>query len=370
MRSVRSIPKRIAASADTSGGAIVLWRPLARILLVCAFVLLWAQADFAMPLAAYHERVKKAISSLDFLHEVDESQPAARGGDFASTQLQAAREAVPRRETVEWNASTINVDNSWFADELARFEKLPASDPERIPTLDRILERLQAIAERLEEIDKATSGSPGKSEMNQRLAAILQRTEYIKPVKQQSAIARWFQRINKWIESLFPKQREINPNRVRTVSRLSEIFVILIALAAIAYAVRMFAPHLIRNRNAKKKAKAQARVVLGEQLSPDQSATDLLAEAEALARAGDLRGAIRRGYIALLLELADRKIISLAQYKTNRDYLRSVRDVQRLYPNMKVLTNNFEEHWYGLAAANESDWVAFRAGYHETLRST
>src|SRR5258708_15841261 len=126
----------------------------------------------------------------------------------------------------------------------------------------------------------------------------------------------------------------------------------------------------MRYRSARKKIKAEARVVLGERLEPDQSASDLLAEAEALARAGDLRGSIRRGYIARLVELADRKIISLAQYKTNRDYLRSVRELHRLYPNMKALTNNFEQHWYGSVAAQEDDWAAFRAGYKEAIAST
>ena len=83
---------------------------------------------------------------------------------------------------------------------------------------------------------------------------------------------------------------------------------------------------------------------------------------------GDLRAAIRKGYIALLVELGDRKIISLAQHKTNRDYLRSVREIESLHGNMVKLTSSFEQHWYGLAQAREDDWLAFRARYREALR--
>ena len=72
----------------------------------------------------------------------------------------------------------------------------------------------------------------------------------------------------------------------------------------------------------------------------------------------------------MLVELGDRKIISLAQHKTNRDYLRAVRSIEPLHRNMEKLTNNFELHCYGLAPASENEWLAFRNGYKEALSST
>ena len=62
-------------------------------------------------------------------------------------------------------------------------------------------------------------------------------------------------------------------------------------------------------------------------------------EAETLARQGEIRAAIRKAYIALLVELGDRKIISLAQHKTNRDYLRAVINNPSLYGNMDSYSN-------------------------------
>jgi hypothetical protein len=109
--------------------------------------------------------------------------------------------------------------------------------------------------------------------------------------------------------------------------------------------------------------------VLGELLEPDQTAADLLAQAEALAKQGDLRAAIRKAYIALLCELGDRKIISLGQSKTNRDYLHAVRDKASLYASMRKLTNTFELHWYGFAPAAEADWTEFKKGYRLIIRN-
>jgi hypothetical protein len=54
-----------------------------------------------------------------------------------------------------------------------------------------------------------------------------------------------------------------------------------------------------------RKKQREARIVLGERLEPDQTAADLLAQAEA-GSSRQLRAAIRKAYIALLCELGDR----------------------------------------------------------------
>ncbi|MCA1638274.1 MAG: DUF4129 domain-containing protein [Acidobacteria bacterium] len=82
---------------------------------------------------------------------------------------------------------------------------------------------------------------------------------------------------------------------------------------------------------------------------------------------GNLRGAIRKGYIALLCELGDRKIIGLSRHKTNRDYLRDVSKRRELYENMNGLTNNFERHWYGFDVTQEKDWEEFRNRYKQII---
>ena len=320
---------------------------------------------FGITSSQYHERLKTALRSLQAVHaNADQlsSEDAAK--------LHSAREALPRNEVVEWLGTRYLIDNGWLDDQLKDVERSDTTAAARFASLKRVTERLEALDARLNEVEAAASESAGKAEARDRLAAILQRTEYAKAVKEETAISRILRWLSKLIDRLFPSRKSISPSRATMLSRFAQIFVVIIALAAIGYSLWMFAPRLLQRRRSKKPAKQTARVVLGERLEPEQSAADLLAEAEGLARAGDLRGAIRRGYIALLVELADRKLISLAQYKTNRDYLRAVRSSAPLHRQMESLTNNFEMHWYGLVPAQESDWTAFRAGYKEAVTST
>jgi hypothetical protein len=172
----------------------------------------------------------------------------------------------------------------------------------------------------------------------------------------------------KWLQQFIPKPKPLAPGNAGWISQLAQFLVVLLALAVLAYVIKTFAPRIFRNRPAKKKSKAKPRIVLGETLAPDESAGDLLASAEALARRGELRAAIRKAYIALLVELGDRKILSLAQYKTNRDYLGAVREVEPLHTNVKQLTDSFERHWYGFASASDADWANFRARYKQALQ--
>jgi len=133
--------------------------------------------------------------------------------------------------------------------------------------------------------------------------------------------------------------------------------------------IKLLLPRFMRRRKKERKAKPEPRIVLGERLEPDASAVDLLAEAEALARSGQIRAAIRKAYIALLVELGERKVISLAHHKTNRDYLRSVRSIPGLYTPMAGLTDSFERHWYGLGQPEPGDWQSFRDAYKAVIQT-
>ncbi|HXD32078.1 MAG TPA: DUF4129 domain-containing protein [Pyrinomonadaceae bacterium] len=332
---------------------------------IVVIILALAEVTLAVSLDEYRQRVKTALSTLEAIRAVADSE-FAQNDLLIEANLRVVRERLPRNVVVDWNGTKYLVDNGWLDEQLKDFEK-SAAKAERLAALDHAHERLQALDERLNNVETIQLDSIGKSELRDRIASILQRSEY-KPIgKEESALERLLRALERLINRLLPKRNPISPGSATAISRVSQILVIVIALAVIGYALWMFAPRFLKRSYAKKNAKDKARVVLGERLEPDKSAADLLAEAEALARSGDLRGAIRRGYIALLVELADRKIISLAQHKTNRDYLRSVRGIANLHRSMESLTNNFELHWYGLVPADEQDWNSFRAGYKEAL---
>jgi hypothetical protein len=328
----------------------------------------WTTSVFAIPFSEYRERIMQAITAMELLDQTQDGQTDAQRAEFTAAQIRSLRAGLPRMQTVEWQGTSFPTDNSWLDDDLKKLEGMQFSNANRALLLARIHERLQALRERLDETDKGAAALASKDEMQGRLAAVLQRAEYGHEVKQRSALERVMQWLNELINKLLPRNLNLSPGGARLLSKVAQVVVISLAAAAIVYCLWLGVPRLLRNRRSTKKTKAEARIVLGEQLTPDQSGADLLAEAEGLARAGDLRGAIRKGYIALLVELGDRKVISLAQYKTNRDYLRAVREIEKLYGHMMQLTSSFELHWYGRAQASETDWTAFRAFYKEALR--
>jgi hypothetical protein len=343
------------------------WRQAVRFLFTGTILLLLTQAVFATTVSEYHKRIRQAVTALDSLVQSDETEDASAYERRLNETLGSLRILLPEIETVEWNGATFKVDVTWLHQALDKYKT--AATTEREALLKDAAERLQAIAERLAEIEKPTSGAmENKTEESRKLAEILQRPEYARKINQESALSRLVDRFLKWLRNLLPKPKPISSGGATVISNTAQVVVIALALGVLAFVLKLFLPRLLRSRRPKKKRKEKARIVLGERLEPDQSALDLLSEAEALARRGELRAAIRKAYIALLVELGERKVISLAQYKTNRDYLRAVREVEPLYGNVKQLTDSFERHWYGLAQASETDWLAFRSAYKQALR--
>lgn len=337
-----------------------------RLLCAVGLLVLGASTVQAIPISDYHKQIQQAITALDALAYADEAEDAAAYDRRSLETVRGVRNLIPQTQTVEWNGVSFAVDNSWLHQELDKYGTVLKR--ERPELLRKITERLQALEDRITELQTPGAGKvPNKTDASRKLAEILQRPEYARKVTQQSALARLMKQFLEWFKNLFPKPKPFSPGSAGLFSQIAQVFVIVLALAVLAYVVKLFLPRLLRNRRPKKKTKQEARIVLGEKLEPDQSATDLLSEAEALARRGELRAAIRKAYIALLVELGERKIISLAQYKTNRDYLRAVRDVEPLYGEVKLLTDSFEHHWYGLAHATENDWLAFRSAYKQAL---
>jgi len=337
-----------------------------RLFFTVSLAMVLAAQAYAIPVKEYHKHLNQAVTALDSLGQLDEDESAISYSVRDVETILQVRNLLPATETVESNGKSLKVDNSWLHQDLDKY----AADTStvRYELLKRITERVKALDERLEELETPAVGtSASKADESRKLEEILRRPEYAHQVAQENAISRLVKRFFKWILSWLPRPKPMSPGGVGILSRIAQWVVILLALGVLAFVLRLFLPRLFRNRRPKKKRKEKARIVLGETLQPDQTAFDLLSEAEALARRGELRAAIRRAYIALLVELGDRKIISLAQYKTKSDYLRAMREIEPLYRNVKQLTDSFERHWYGLAQANENDWLAFRSAYNQAL---
>ncbi len=329
------------------------------------FVLLSPTTVSAIPITQYQQNLKRAISSLETLEENsdDERLDDVRFADVATT----VRIALPEHQNIEFQGEVFNINNSWLHTNLHAL-KQDADWPEK---LAQIISRLRAIETSVAERQNlAVNTAESKEQAKTRLESILARPEYATGPQGSNALARLLQDLALWLAKLMPKRRVVEPGRLDLITLIAQIVVIALAAVVIGYVLKvLFVWFSGRSRKPHTRKKREARIVLGERLDPDATATDLLSEAEALARQGDLRAAIRKGYIALLVELGDRKLISLAHHKTNRDYLNSLRSAPQLHSQMRGLTDSFERHWYGFANVTPTDWQDFRAGYVAALQT-
>lgn len=324
----------------------------------------------AATLTDYRHRLSEALLEVGHLQNATEYEDPSARQHFVVTSIARIREDLPIKDAVMLNSQSIVVDNSWLDAALHDYEESSGTAAQREQALARIEERLRAIDERLAEILGEKPAARDKDGDKGRLAEILRRSDFNKAANPEgSALGRLWDRFVRWLSRLFRGPKPVASGGSPLIGTLAQILVVGVCLAGIIFLIWKLAPRYLRNRRGRKKEKREARIVLGERLEPDQTSADLLAQAEALARSGDLRAAIRKAYIALLCELGDRKIVSLAQHKTNRDYLNSVRERARLYKLMFHLTSKFELHWYGFQPAVENDWNEFRSAYQQVVNA-
>jgi hypothetical protein len=344
-----------------------------QLVFVLLLILFGAISAVAMPLAEYRSRIHQAIAELESLKEIRRGERAQEHADRSMRSFNAVLQLVPLEKQVEWGDARVLVNNTWLEDEFQNFQQVSRTDPQSAEILSRITERLRALEDRLTELESQNNGAEaaqGKDQEKARLKEILSRSEFAeKPPPQESIIKRTWDRFVNWLKSLLPGSNELEPGRMSWFSFIAMILIFALVAGVLGYVISKLIPFFQRRRAKLKLGKPEARIVLGERLAPDQGAADLLAEAEALARKGDLRAAIRKAYIALLCELGDRKVLTLAQHKTNHDYLRAMREQRPLLAEMQKLTNSFEDHWYGFRQTTADDWTNFRSGYEKVIRT-
>lgn len=338
---------------------------LARLAVIAA-VFLFPVTVSAITLTEYQHKLKQAVTAFDTLVQVDEHETEDDFKKRLAQTIDAVRVALPEHMTVEENGDVCAIDNAALHKTLDELKSFSLED--QLKKIEDVKETLRALETRVEERLASTPAGETKEQSKLRLDSILARPEYATGPRRTNALLRVIEDFFKWLRSFLPRPRGFAPGGVDWIVFLAEVIVIGLTAVALLYILFVVLRRFGRTRRPRVRKKKAARIVLGERLEPDATSTDLLSQAEALVRNGDVRGAIRKAYIALLVELGDRKMISLAQHKTNRDYLNAVRSLPLLFITMRGLTDSFERHWYGLEQATPEDWQNFRAGYLAALQ--
>jgi hypothetical protein len=332
---------------------------------LCSLVPIAANAQH-LSSGDYQRNLERAIEAFEPLEDLNESESPYYYQNELNRALATVRDTLPAQQSVQGSEEICNVDNSWLHDDLKEIE---AASPENRPDLiARVVERLEALEDRVAYERRAATDADNKVYTKGKMESILGRPEYAPQAQGPNALTRLIQDFFLWLERFLPKFPRVSSGSSPAVGMLAQLAVLVVALLVVFYVGRILVRRFHISPRKRTPKKRGALIILGEQLKPEDTATDLLSEAEALARKGEIRAAIRKGYIALLVEMGDRNLITLAQHKTNRDYLNAVRNIPLLHSTMRVLTDSFELHWYGFAEATENDWKTFRSRYHTALQ--
>jgi hypothetical protein len=347
-------------------------RFLCPLIMTVMFILFPPVSIYAKSLADYQKSIRIAQDSVDELSihfASNEDKTIEKNVEYERELIRLIRTNLPATEKIEWQGSSIETGNRWLSDKLDDFQR-EENPAKRAEILTAASERLSGLQEKIVELENSSVSDRAKDDDKRKLAEILSREDYRKPEQnEESLLQKWGRQLIEWLESVFPRPNfpVAEPTGFQSFSLVLQILVYALVAGVTGFTLYKFAPFFIGKYRSKEKPEKKERVILGERIAANESAENLFGEAEKLAREGNPRAAIRKGYIAVLCDLSDKKIIGLAQHKTNRDYLRDVRKRSAIYENMNGLTDRFERHWYGFQSADDEDWSEFRQEYKKVV---
>ncbi len=166
-----------------------------------------------------------------------------------------------------------------------------------------------------------------------------------------------------WLRKFFDRQpKDSSGNGGSGYGWIMAAEVLLYALVAAALvALAIFLYRVWRGRQKKVAAVAEAILpvpdLADENVHADQLPEDGWTQlARELLERGEFRLAMRAFYLASLAHLAARNLISIARFKSNRDYERELRRRAHAFPNLLATFGDnlfdFERTWYGRHEAN------------------
>ncbi len=330
---------------------------MCRKLITTSFLITLAAANAlgASSLLEYEKRVVRAGEQVERMK---------RDRDYIEEGVATVKKLLPSTEDVRSGDQSIAVDNKWLHSAIDAYVA-DESSQEGAKKLEEIKGRLKALDEELRKmLDRPAAGEGQTS--NDKMAEILNRSEFrpkvenriaalIRSVKAQ--VVEFVQKLYlKVFNAIFGEGAEGNP-----VYR-GVIIALLIGVGVIVVRMAMG----LRRGEKKRKKK---REVLGEEIEAEVTADDLAGAALAAARAGDFRNGIRKLYIALIYELAERNLVEIERDTTNHEYLAQAARFRPLIGPMSYLTDRFDYFWYGMFSSSEEDFSSYFVRYKEALES-
>ena len=191
------------------------------------------------------------------------------------------------------------------------------------------------------------------------------------------SIGSWIKSILDWLESLMPKsegQPTTEDKNWQSPVRMVLLLLLFLFLAIMAFIfIRIWQRRRIRPVETASTPVTPVPDLNDEKVSADDLSTNRwLAIAEELTDKGDLRLAMRALYLATLAHLADKEMITIESYKSNRDYERELK--RRAHEHLELVgvfsanLNVFERAWYGMYRIARTEFDRYARNQQRILK--
>jgi hypothetical protein len=318
-----------------------------------------ATASGAMKLREYENRVRRAVEQVERI-KTDQNEYGDQGVDTIKALLPESEQIE-----IEDQAEPFQADNTWLFVMLDQY-RLEDDPQQKLAKLNEIAGRLSALDLHLLQVEEPKAARPEAVDSRSRIKEILSRSDY--QARQESRlggfIKRAWKRVSDFLSELYQAFVRLLANLLGATSGGGWVSKLLV-IAALAVAAMGVARIAMRIKPRRRRAKK--RTVLGEEIEAGTSPSDLAQAAMAAAGAGDFRTGMRKLYLSLLYELAERNLIEIEESATNHEYLSKVARFASLAPAMRYLTERFDYFWYGMLPSTEEDFSAYLMRYREAI---
>ncbi len=185
-----------------------------------------------------------------------------------------------------------------------------------------------------------------------KLRAVLARPEFNTPMTLWDRFWRW---LTRWVSDLLPARGAISEaGWLGLLIRLLPWIVAIATLAAILWLLSYWLQRILR-------AFVTDARTAGMHDDGDLPATAAEArqQARAAAQSGNYRDAVRRLYLAALLQLAEHDLIAYERSLTNREVLGRVPEDSPIRPHLEPVVATFDRVWYGIREPDQATFHAY-----------
>lgn len=184
------------------------------------------------------------------------------------------------------------------------------------------------------------------------LEEVLARPEFSTPLSLWDRFWRWLENL---LSRYFP-QSSTGPaaSWVGVIARLVAWIVAIAVLAAVIWLLSYWLQRLLRSLV----ADARVETLLGDDDLP-RSAAEARQQARVAAQSGLYRDAVRRLYLAALLQLSEHQLITYERSLTNREVLVRVPKDSPIRPHLEPVVATFDQVWYGVREPDQATFMAY-----------